>query len=149
MCPSLQSLGAARDLLQGKLVARTWHLLYCRGPEWHTGLDSEPGPTVKELLTELYVRVGDTRQWALVRYISGILKKKVEALDEVTTMQLASSRLRSIRDEAAEWAGKLWLHQLCLRLLCAEALNPKLLVMSGVTFSVPRPALTSCLTRST
>lgn len=71
--------GAAK----GQSLAITWHLLYCRGPEWHTGLDGEPGPTVKELLTELYMRVGDTRQWALIRYISGILKKKVEALDEV------------------------------------------------------------------
>lgn len=87
------NLGAARELLQGTLLAVTPHLLYCRGPDWHTGLDSEPGPTVKELLTELYVRVGNTRQWALIRYISGILKKKVEALDEVTTMQLACSRL--------------------------------------------------------
>lgn len=69
---------------KGQSLAVTWHLLCCRGPEWHTGLDGEPGPTVKELLTELYVRVGNTRQWALIRYISGILKKKVEALDEVT-----------------------------------------------------------------
>lgn len=70
-------------LPQGELVAVTQRLLHHRGPEWHTGLESEPGPTVKELLTELYVRVGATRQWALIRYISGILKKKVEALDEV------------------------------------------------------------------
>lgn len=104
---------------------------------------------MKELLTELYMRVGDTRQWALIRYISGILKKKVEALDEVTTVQLASSGLRSVRKEAAKWAGKPWLHQLCFWLPCAEAPNPELLVMPGVTLSVPRPALTSCLTRST
>lgn len=109
MCMRLnpQVLGAARELPQGKLLARTEHLLYCRGPDWHTGLDSEPGPTVKELLTELYVRVGDTRQWALIRYISGILKKKVEALDEVTTVRPASSRLRPVGEEAAEWAGEL------------------------------------------
>lgn len=67
-------------------MAVTWHLLHCRGPEWHTGLDGEPGPTVKELLTELYERVGAARQWALIRYISGILKKKVEALDEVRAL---------------------------------------------------------------
>lgn len=149
MYPNPQNLGAARELLQGKLLAITRHLLHCRGPEWHTGLDSEPGPTVKELLTELYVRVGDTRQWALIRYISGILKKKVEALDEVTAVQPASSRLGSVGEEAAERASKLWLHQLCLALPCAEAPDPELLVMPGVTLSVPRPALTSCLTRST
>lgn len=89
--------------MTGKLLDITQHLLHLhRGPEWHTGLDSEPGPTVKELLTELYVRVGETRQWALIRYISGILKKKVEALDEVTAVQLASNRLTSVRVEAAE-----------------------------------------------
>uniref|UniRef100_A0A8C4V8F0 Phosphorylase b kinase regulatory subunit n=1 Tax=Falco tinnunculus TaxID=100819 RepID=A0A8C4V8F0_FALTI len=91
-CPSPQNLGAARKLLQDKSLAVTWHLLYCRGPEWHTGLDSQPGPTVKELLTELYVRVGDTRQWALIRYISGILKKKVEALDEACTDLLSHQK---------------------------------------------------------
>lgn len=115
--PHLESPG----LLQCKLLAVTQDLLQCRGPEWHTGLDSEPGPTVKELLTELYMRVGDTRQWALIRYISGILKKKVEALDEVTTMHLASSGLRSVGEEAAEQAGKLQLHLLCLALPWAEA----------------------------
>ncbi|XP_055673956.1 phosphorylase b kinase regulatory subunit alpha, skeletal muscle isoform isoform X1 [Falco biarmicus] len=67
-------------------------LLILKGPEWHTGLDSQPGPTVKELLTELYVRVGDTRQWALIRYISGILKKKVEALDEACTDLLSHQK---------------------------------------------------------
>lgn len=53
------------------------------------------------------MRVGDTRQWALIRYISGILKKKVEALDEVTTMQPVSSGLRPVGQESAERAGKL------------------------------------------
>ncbi|KAM6056923.1 phosphorylase b kinase regulatory subunit alpha, skeletal muscle isoform 3-T3 [Theristicus caerulescens] len=74
ICPTLQEQADILYML---------HIL--KGPEWHTGLDSEPGPTVKELLTELYVRVGNTRQWALIRYISGILKKKVEALDEACT----------------------------------------------------------------
>lgn len=47
------------------------------------------------------MRVGNTRQWALIRYISGILKKKVEALDEVITGKSAFSRLRSVGEEAA------------------------------------------------
>ncbi|XP_027551877.1 phosphorylase b kinase regulatory subunit alpha, skeletal muscle isoform isoform X3 [Neopelma chrysocephalum] len=81
VCPTLQEQA---DIL---------YMLYLlRGPEWHTGLDSEPGPTVKELLTELYVRVGETRQWALIRYISGILKKKVEALDEACTDLLSHQK---------------------------------------------------------
>ncbi|NWU68346.1 KPB1 kinase, partial [Pterocles burchelli] len=81
ICPTLQEQA---DIL--------YMLHTLKGSEWHTGLDSEPGPTVKELLTELYVRVGDTRQWALIRYISGILKKKVEALDEACTDLLSHQK---------------------------------------------------------
>ncbi|XP_050757610.1 phosphorylase b kinase regulatory subunit alpha, skeletal muscle isoform isoform X3 [Gymnogyps californianus] len=81
ICPTLQEQADILYML---------HIL--KGPEWHTGLDNEPGPTVKELLTELYVRVGDTRQWALIRYISGILKKKVEALDEACTDLLSHQK---------------------------------------------------------
>ncbi|XP_037978574.1 phosphorylase b kinase regulatory subunit alpha, skeletal muscle isoform isoform X2 [Motacilla alba alba] len=81
ICPTLQEQADILYML---------HIL--KGPEWHTGLDSEPGPTVKELLTELYVRVGETRQWALIRYISGILKKKVEALDEACTDLLSHQK---------------------------------------------------------
>ncbi|RLW02469.1 hypothetical protein DV515_00007036 [Chloebia gouldiae] len=81
ICPTLQEQADILYML---------HIL--KGPEWHTGLDSEPGPTVKELLTELYVRVGEARQWALIRYISGILKKKVEALDEACTDLLSHQK---------------------------------------------------------
>ncbi|CAN8188850.1 unnamed protein product [Coccothraustes coccothraustes] len=81
ICPTLQEQADILYML---------HML--KGPEWHTGLDSEPGPTIKELLTELYVRVGETRQWALIRYISGILKKKVEALDEACTDLLSHQK---------------------------------------------------------
>ncbi|NXX86444.1 KPB1 kinase, partial [Urocolius indicus] len=81
VCPTLQEQADILYML---------HIL--RGPDWHTGLDSEPGPTVRELLTELYVRVGHTRQWALIRYISGILKKKVEALDEACTDLLSHQK---------------------------------------------------------
>uniref|UniRef100_A0A8C4V861 Phosphorylase b kinase regulatory subunit n=1 Tax=Falco tinnunculus TaxID=100819 RepID=A0A8C4V861_FALTI len=84
VCPTPQEQA---DILYLLLI-----LKYNKGPEWHTGLDSQPGPTVKELLTELYVRVGDTRQWALIRYISGILKKKVEALDEACTDLLSHQK---------------------------------------------------------
>ncbi|XP_064283465.1 phosphorylase b kinase regulatory subunit alpha, skeletal muscle isoform isoform X2 [Passer domesticus] len=81
ICPTLQEQADILYML---------HIL--KGPEWHTGLDSEPGPTIKELLTELYARVGETRQWALIRYISGILKKKVEALDEACTDLLSHQK---------------------------------------------------------
>lgn len=46
-------------------------------------MHDEGSVTVRELLTELYGKVGDVRHWGLIRYISGILRKKVEALDEV------------------------------------------------------------------
>ncbi|XP_062440940.1 phosphorylase b kinase regulatory subunit alpha, skeletal muscle isoform isoform X3 [Rhea pennata] len=81
ICPTLQEQADILYML---------HIL--KGPEWHTGLESQPGPTVKELLTELYVRVGATRQWALIRYISSILKKKVEALDEACTDLLSHQK---------------------------------------------------------
>ncbi|XP_068007944.1 phosphorylase b kinase regulatory subunit alpha, skeletal muscle isoform isoform X2 [Melanerpes formicivorus] len=81
LCPTLQEQADILYIL---------HMI--KGPEWYTGLDGDPGPTVKELLTELYVRVGNTRQWALIRYISGILKKKVEALDEACTDLLSHQK---------------------------------------------------------
>lgn len=61
---------------------------FSRGPDWDTEIYGEPGVTVTDLLTELYGKVGATCQWALIRYISGILKKKVEALDEVIAPSL-------------------------------------------------------------
>ncbi|XP_041503183.1 phosphorylase b kinase regulatory subunit alpha, skeletal muscle isoform-like, partial [Microtus oregoni] len=55
------------------------------GPDWDTELYEEGGATVRELLSELYGKVGEIRHWGLIRYISGILRKKVEALDEACT----------------------------------------------------------------
>uniref|UniRef100_A0A8C0Y1G4 Phosphorylase b kinase regulatory subunit n=1 Tax=Castor canadensis TaxID=51338 RepID=A0A8C0Y1G4_CASCN len=54
-------------------------------PDWDTKLYEEGGATVRVLLTELYGKVGEIRHWGLIRYISGILRKKVEALDEACT----------------------------------------------------------------
>nr|BAC29431.1 unnamed protein product [Mus musculus] len=62
------------------------YMLYSmKGPDWNTELYEEGGATVRELLSELYVKVGEIRHWGLIRYISGILRKKVEALDEACT----------------------------------------------------------------
>ncbi|XP_023562862.1 phosphorylase b kinase regulatory subunit alpha, skeletal muscle isoform isoform X3 [Octodon degus] len=62
------------------------YMLYTvKGPEWDTELYEERSATVRELLTELYGKVGEIRHWGLIRYISGILRKKVEALDEACT----------------------------------------------------------------
>ncbi|XP_060231528.1 phosphorylase b kinase regulatory subunit alpha, skeletal muscle isoform isoform X3 [Meriones unguiculatus] len=56
-----------------------------KGPDWNTEMYEEGGATVRELLSELYGKVGEIRHWGLIRYISGILRKKVEALDEACT----------------------------------------------------------------
>ncbi|KAM9127900.1 phosphorylase b kinase regulatory subunit alpha, skeletal muscle isoform 2-T2 [Pangshura tecta] len=80
-CPTLQEQA---DLL--------YMLHTIKGLDWDTEIDGQRGATVKDLLTELYVNVGATRQWALIRYISGILKKKVEALDEACTDLLSHQK---------------------------------------------------------
>ena len=42
------------------------------------------GPSVSSLLEELYVQAGICKDWGLIRYISGILRKRVEVLAEVS-----------------------------------------------------------------
>ncbi|XP_026909454.1 phosphorylase b kinase regulatory subunit alpha, skeletal muscle isoform isoform X7 [Acinonyx jubatus] len=69
------------------------YMLYTmKGPDWDTGLYDEGSVTVRELLTELYGKVGEIRHWGLIRYISGILRKKVEALDEACTDLLSHQK---------------------------------------------------------
>ncbi|XP_049561037.1 phosphorylase b kinase regulatory subunit alpha, skeletal muscle isoform isoform X5 [Orcinus orca] len=69
------------------------YMLYTmKGPDWDTGLYDEGSATVRELLTELYSKVGEIRHWGLIRYISGILRKKVEALDEACTDLLSHQK---------------------------------------------------------
>ncbi|XP_053129887.1 phosphorylase b kinase regulatory subunit alpha, skeletal muscle isoform isoform X2 [Hemicordylus capensis] len=63
-----------------------------KGPDWDTEIYGETGATVNNLLMELYGKVGATRQWGLIRFISGILKKKVEALDEACTDLLSHQK---------------------------------------------------------
>ncbi|XP_007956521.1 phosphorylase b kinase regulatory subunit alpha, skeletal muscle isoform [Orycteropus afer afer] len=73
--------------------ADTLYMLYTmKGPDWDTGLYDEGSATVRELLTELYGKVGKIRHWGLIRYISGILRKKVEALDEACTDLLSHQK---------------------------------------------------------
>ncbi|XP_066212945.1 phosphorylase b kinase regulatory subunit alpha, skeletal muscle isoform isoform X5 [Saccopteryx leptura] len=69
------------------------YMLYTtKGPDWETELYDEGSATVRELLTELYGKVGEIRHWGLIRYISGILRKKVEALDEACTDLLSHQK---------------------------------------------------------
>ncbi|XP_059385681.1 phosphorylase b kinase regulatory subunit alpha, liver isoform-like isoform X2 [Carassius carassius] len=73
-CPSLQDQG---DIL---------YVLYAmKGPDWVVNLSGEGQATVRSLLEELYVRAGSLKEWGLIRYISGILKKRVEVLAESCT----------------------------------------------------------------
>ena len=48
------------------------------------------GASVRALLQELYVEAGSCKEWGLIRYISGILKKRVEVLAEVTDLFTSS-----------------------------------------------------------
>ncbi|XP_027693311.1 phosphorylase b kinase regulatory subunit alpha, skeletal muscle isoform isoform X5 [Vombatus ursinus] len=80
-CPSLQDQA---DIL---------YVLYTmKGPNWNTTMSGEEGGTVRELLAALYAKAGEVRHWGLIRYISGILKKKVEALDEACTDLLSHQK---------------------------------------------------------
>lgn len=55
------------------------------------------GVSVRSLLEELYVQAGACKEWGLIRYISGILRKRVEVLAEVgETSEQTTGRL-SIR----------------------------------------------------
>ncbi|KAM5197597.1 phosphorylase b kinase regulatory subunit alpha, skeletal muscle isoform 3-T9 [Hipposideros larvatus] len=69
------------------------YMLYTmKGPDWDTELYDEGSATVRELLAELYGRAGEIRNWGLIRCISGILRKKVEALDEACTDLLSHQK---------------------------------------------------------
>lgn len=60
-----------------------------RGPSWDTNLSGQHGVTVQNLLSELYGKAGLNQEWGLIRYISGLLRKKVEVLAEVRATVLA------------------------------------------------------------
>uniref|UniRef100_A0A8C0LKC3 Phosphorylase b kinase regulatory subunit n=1 Tax=Canis lupus dingo TaxID=286419 RepID=A0A8C0LKC3_CANLU len=79
------------------------YMLYTmKGPDWDTELYDEESATVQELLTELYGKVGEIRHWGLIRYISGILRKKVEALDEACTALLSHQKHLTVGFDRAE-----------------------------------------------
>ncbi|XP_058514465.1 phosphorylase b kinase regulatory subunit alpha, liver isoform isoform X2 [Ochotona princeps] len=59
------------------------YILYViKGPSWDTALSGQHGVTVHSLLSELYGKAGLNQEWGLIRYISGLLRKKVEVLAE-------------------------------------------------------------------
>nr|XP_057922956.1 phosphorylase b kinase regulatory subunit alpha, skeletal muscle isoform isoform X3 [Doryrhamphus excisus] len=62
-----------------------------KGMEWDTRLHGK-GPTVRLLLTDLYEKAGELKDWGLIRMISGILRKKVEELDSACSDLLAHQK---------------------------------------------------------
>ncbi|KAM4630755.1 phosphorylase b kinase regulatory subunit alpha, liver isoform [Polymixia lowei] len=75
-CPTLQDQA---DIL---------YVLYImKGADWLVEVSGpgQGGASVRSLLEELYVQAGACKEWGLIRYISGILHKRVEVLAEACT----------------------------------------------------------------
>ncbi|KAK2509712.1 hypothetical protein MC885_005404, partial [Smutsia gigantea] len=69
------------------------YILYViKGPNWDTNLSGQHGVTVYNLLSELYGKAGLNQEWGLIRYISGLLRKKVEVLAEACTDLLSHQK---------------------------------------------------------
>ncbi|KAG9485711.1 hypothetical protein GDO78_008674 [Eleutherodactylus coqui] len=80
-CPTLQDQA---DIL--------YVLCVIKGLEWDTNLNGQCGVTVHCLLNELYGKAGHNREWCLIRYISGLLRKRVENLAEACTSLLSHQK---------------------------------------------------------
>ncbi|XP_076025656.1 phosphorylase b kinase regulatory subunit alpha, liver isoform isoform X2 [Genypterus blacodes] len=75
-CPTLQDQA---DIL---------YILYImKGADWLVEVwgPGQGGVSVRSLLKELYLQAGASKEWGLIRYISGILRKRVEVLAEACT----------------------------------------------------------------
>uniref|UniRef100_A0A8I5NM07 Phosphorylase b kinase regulatory subunit n=1 Tax=Papio anubis TaxID=9555 RepID=A0A8I5NM07_PAPAN len=69
------------------------YILYViKGPSWDTNLSGQHRVTVQNLLSELYGKAGLNQEWGLIRYISGLLRKKVEVLAEACTDLLSHQK---------------------------------------------------------
>ncbi|XP_070824149.1 phosphorylase b kinase regulatory subunit alpha, liver isoform isoform X2 [Chaetodon trifascialis] len=75
-CPTLQDQA---DIL--------YILFIMKGADWLVELSGpgQGGVSVRSLLEELYTQAGACKEWGLIRYISGILRKRVEVLAEACT----------------------------------------------------------------
>ncbi|KAG7321424.1 hypothetical protein KOW79_015839 [Hemibagrus wyckioides] len=62
-----------------------------KGMDWDTNLHGK-GWTVKRLLSDLYEKAASLRHWGLIRMVSGMLRRKVEELDEACTDLLAHQK---------------------------------------------------------
>uniref|UniRef100_F1M1C9 Phosphorylase b kinase regulatory subunit n=1 Tax=Rattus norvegicus TaxID=10116 RepID=F1M1C9_RAT len=76
-------VGQLKDCSNLQDQADILYILYViKGPRWDTNLFGQHGVTVHSLLGELYGKAGLNQEWSLIRYISGLLRKKVEVLAE-------------------------------------------------------------------
>ncbi|XP_052580047.1 phosphorylase b kinase regulatory subunit alpha, liver isoform isoform X3 [Peromyscus californicus insignis] len=76
-------VGQLKDCSDLQDQADILYILYViKGPSWDTNLFGQHGVTVHSLLSELYGKAGLNQEWGLIRYISGLLRKKVEVLAE-------------------------------------------------------------------
>ncbi|KAL6068329.1 hypothetical protein STEG23_002940, partial [Scotinomys teguina] len=76
-------VGQLKDCSNLQDQADILYILYViKGPSWDTNLFGQHGVTVYSLLSELYGKAGLNQEWSLIRYISGLLRKKVEVLAE-------------------------------------------------------------------
>lgn len=68
-----------------------------RGADWQVELSGpgQGGVSVRSMLEELYVQAGACKEWGLIRYISGILRKRVEVLAEVSQRKWLRSWLKT------------------------------------------------------
>ncbi|XP_041816169.1 phosphorylase b kinase regulatory subunit alpha, liver isoform isoform X2 [Chelmon rostratus] len=75
-CPTLQDQA---DIL--------YILFVMKGADWLVELTGpgQGGVSVRSLLEELYIQAGVCKEWGLIRYISGMLRKRVEVLAEACT----------------------------------------------------------------
>lgn len=76
---------SSRPLLH-RLTRRRSVFLLSRGADWPVELSGpgQGGVSVRCLLEELYAQAGVCKEWGLIRYISGVLRKRVEVLAEVS-----------------------------------------------------------------
>ncbi|XP_072361336.1 phosphorylase b kinase regulatory subunit alpha, skeletal muscle isoform [Scyliorhinus torazame] len=69
------------------------HIIYkVKGIDWDTNMTEDPSTSIRDLLRELYTKAGIAHQWGLIRYISGMLQKKIEELDEACTTLLSNHK---------------------------------------------------------
>ncbi|GCB70217.1 hypothetical protein scyTo_0012573 [Scyliorhinus torazame] len=73
------------------------YILYViKGPDWDTNIGGQDCATVRSLMTELYSTAGLNRCWGLIRYISGMLRKRIEILAEACTSLLSHQKQLTI-----------------------------------------------------